>query len=79
LPGSGHLMREFEKHVLDDQAHEIFLLWWYRTVPHHAYVKGWKISASHYLNQAKHGQPSFADARACTLVPFSVSISRSEP
>jgi peptide/nickel transport system substrate-binding protein len=45
------LMREFEKHVLDDQAHEIFLLWWYRTVPHHAYVKGWKISPSHYLNQ----------------------------
>jgi peptide/nickel transport system substrate-binding protein len=45
------LMREFEKHVLDEQAHEIFLLWWYRTVPHHAYVKGWKISPSHYLNQ----------------------------
>jgi peptide/nickel transport system substrate-binding protein len=45
------LMRQFEKHVLDTEAHEIFLLWWYRTVPHHAYVKGWKISPSHYLNQ----------------------------
>jgi peptide/nickel transport system substrate-binding protein len=45
------LMREFEKHVLDDQAHEIFLLWWYRMVPHRSYVKGWKISPSHYLNQ----------------------------
>jgi peptide/nickel transport system substrate-binding protein len=45
------LMRQFEKHVLDDQAHEIFLLWWYRTVPHRSYVKGWKISPSHYLNQ----------------------------
>ncbi len=45
------LMRTFEKHVLDDQAHEIFLLWWYRIVPYHAYVKGWKISPSHYLNQ----------------------------
>src|SRR5215469_12781326 len=45
------LMREFEKHVLDDQAHEIFLLWWYRTVPYRSYVKGWKISPSHYLNQ----------------------------
>jgi len=45
------LMREFEKHVLDTQTHEIFLLWWYRTVPYRAYVKGWKISASHYLNQ----------------------------
>jgi len=45
------LMREFERHVLDDQAHEIFLLWWYRTVPYRSYVKGWKISPSHYLNQ----------------------------
>ena len=45
------LLREFEKHVLDEQAHAIFLLWWYRIVPHHSYVKGWKISPSHYLNQ----------------------------
>jgi peptide/nickel transport system substrate-binding protein len=45
------LMRTFEKHVLDDQAHQIFLLWWHRSVPHHAYVKGWKVSPSHYLNQ----------------------------
>jgi peptide/nickel transport system substrate-binding protein len=45
------LMRQFEKHTLDDQAHEIFLLWWQRIVPHHSYVKGWKISPSHYLNQ----------------------------
>ena len=45
------LMRDFEKHVLDNQAHEIFLLWWYRTVSYRSYVKGWKISPSHYLNQ----------------------------
>jgi peptide/nickel transport system substrate-binding protein len=45
------LMREFEKHALDSEAHDIFLLWWYRTVPYRAYVKGWKISPSHYLNQ----------------------------
>jgi peptide/nickel transport system substrate-binding protein len=45
------LMREFERHVLDTEAHDIFLLWWYRTVPYHSYVKGWKISPSHYLNQ----------------------------
>ena len=45
------LMRDFEKYVLDTEAHDIFLLWWYRTVPYHAYVKGWKISPSHYLNQ----------------------------
>ena len=45
------LMRDFEKYVLDKQAHEIFLLWWYRIVPYRSYVKGWKVSPSHYLNQ----------------------------
>lgn len=27
------LMRQFEKHVMDDQAHELMTLWWYRIVP----------------------------------------------
>ena len=45
------LMREFEKYVLDDQAHEIWVLWWHRIIPHQSYVKGWKISPSHYINQ----------------------------
>jgi len=45
------LMREFEKDVLDTQAHEVFLLWRYRIVPYRSYVKGWKISPSHYVNQ----------------------------
>jgi peptide/nickel transport system substrate-binding protein len=45
------LMRQFEKHTLDDAAHEILSLWWYRVVPHRSYVKGWKIGPSHFLNQ----------------------------
>jgi peptide/nickel transport system substrate-binding protein len=45
------LMRQFEKLVLDTEAHEIFLLWRYRIVPYRSYVKGWKISPSHYVNQ----------------------------
>jgi peptide/nickel transport system substrate-binding protein len=45
------LMRDFEKYVLDTQAHEIWVLWWYRIVPYRSYVKGWKISPSHYINQ----------------------------
>jgi len=45
------LMREFEKLVIDTEAHENWLVWWYRTVPHRSYVKGWKISPSHFLNQ----------------------------
>jgi len=27
------------------------VLWWNRIIPHQSYVKGWKISPSHYLNQ----------------------------
>src|SRR5271166_6089478 len=45
------MMREFEKHVIDTEAHEIFGLWWYRIVPHPTWVKGWKISPSHFINQ----------------------------
>src|SRR5712672_315658 len=45
------LMRQLEKYVLDEQAHEIWALWWHRIVPYRSYLKGWKISPSHYLNQ----------------------------
>ena len=45
------LMRDFEKYVLDDQAHEIFLLWWYRIVPYLNVVRGWRIGSNHYTNQ----------------------------
>ena len=44
-------MRQFDKHVMDDEAHAHLLLWWYRLVPHRSYVNGWKIGPSHYLNQ----------------------------
>ena len=30
---------------------EFPMLWWYRIIPYRSYVKGWKISPSHYLNQ----------------------------
>jgi peptide/nickel transport system substrate-binding protein len=44
-------MRVFETYLLGEQAHYIPGLWWYRIVPHRTYLKGWKISPSHYLNQ----------------------------
>jgi peptide/nickel transport system substrate-binding protein len=50
-PKQKALLLEFNKYVLDEQAHGIFLLWWQRIVPHRSYVKGWKIGPSHYLNQ----------------------------
>lgn len=45
------IMRAYEKRILDDEAHMFITLWWYRIVPYRSYVKGWKISPSHYLNQ----------------------------
>jgi len=45
------LMREYEKHVLDTEAHEMVMTYWHRIVPLRSYVKGWKVSPSHYLNQ----------------------------
>jgi ABC-type transport system substrate-binding protein len=45
------LMRAFEKRVLDTEAHEMVMTYWNRIVPLRSYVKGWKISPSHYLNQ----------------------------
>jgi peptide/nickel transport system substrate-binding protein len=45
------VLRDFEKYVLDDQAHELFTLWQHRIVAHRSYVKGWRISPSFYVNQ----------------------------
>jgi peptide/nickel transport system substrate-binding protein len=51
-PAKQHaLMLEFEKHNLDTEAHQPYVVWWYRTVPYHSYVKGWKIGPSHLANQ----------------------------
>jgi peptide/nickel transport system substrate-binding protein len=44
-------MRAYEKYTLDTMQHEIVLPYWYRIVLARSYVKGWKISPSHYLNQ----------------------------
>jgi peptide/nickel transport system substrate-binding protein len=51
FPKQRALMREFERHVIDKEAHEIWVSWWYRIVPHRSYVKGWKISPSHFISQ----------------------------
>jgi peptide/nickel transport system substrate-binding protein len=45
------LMREFERYVLDTQAHGMMVTYWNRIVPLRSYVKGWKIGPSHYVNQ----------------------------
>jgi peptide/nickel transport system substrate-binding protein len=44
-------MNAFEKLVMDTQAHATKILWWNRIIPYRSYVKGFKISPSHYINQ----------------------------
>jgi peptide/nickel transport system substrate-binding protein len=44
-------VREFEKRLLDDEAHWLYTLQWYRIVPHSAKMRGWTITPSHFLNQ----------------------------
>jgi peptide/nickel transport system substrate-binding protein len=41
----------FEKYVMDTQAHATQIIWWNRIIPYRSYVKGFKISPSHYINQ----------------------------
>jgi peptide/nickel transport system substrate-binding protein len=45
------LMRQYETYVIDTEAYEWPMLWWYRMLPARSYVKGWKIGPSHYVNQ----------------------------
>jgi peptide/nickel transport system substrate-binding protein len=44
------LVWQFEKRVAD-QAYVVNTHWWQRIVPHSAKMKGWKMAASHYINQ----------------------------
>jgi peptide/nickel transport system substrate-binding protein len=43
-------MVDFEKYIMDTQAHATEVIWWNRIIPYRSYVKGFKISPSHYLN-----------------------------
>lgn len=36
---------------LDDEAHYLYSLVWYRIVPHSAKLRGWTITPSHFLSQ----------------------------
>jgi peptide/nickel transport system substrate-binding protein len=45
------LMRQYETRIVDTEAHEFPMLWWYRMIPERSYVHGWKIGPSHYINQ----------------------------
>jgi peptide/nickel transport system substrate-binding protein len=44
------ILREIDRHVLD-VAYTVPTIWWHRIIAHHAQLKGWEITPSHYLNQ----------------------------
>jgi peptide/nickel transport system substrate-binding protein len=44
-------MVQFEKYIMDTAAHATEVIWWNRIIPYRSYVKGFKISPSHYINQ----------------------------
>jgi peptide/nickel transport system substrate-binding protein len=44
-------VREFERRLLDEEAHTLYTLQWHRIVPHSAKLRGWTITPSHFLNQ----------------------------
>ena len=44
------IIRQFEKRVLDEEAHYLMTLQWHRIIPHSSKVKGWTVTPSHYLN-----------------------------
>jgi len=43
-------VRDFERRLLDEEAHYIWTLQWHRIIPHLAKVHGWTVTPSHYLN-----------------------------
>ncbi len=43
-------VRQFEKRLLDEEAHYLMTLQWHRIIPHSSKVRGWQITPSHYLN-----------------------------
>ena len=44
------IVREFEKRVLDEEAHYLMTLQWHRIIPHSAKMHGWTVTPSHYVN-----------------------------
>jgi len=51
----GQIVQQFEKRLLDEEAHYIYTLQWHRIVPLSAKVRGWTVTPSHFLNQQLDG------------------------
>ena len=43
------LIWQYETRIIDTEAREFPMLWWYRMVPERSFVRGWKIRANHFI------------------------------
>lgn len=44
-------VRDFERRLLDEEAHYLYTLQYHRIVAHSSKMRGWTITPSHFLNQ----------------------------
>ena len=59
---------QFEKRLLDEEAHYLMTLQWHRIIPHSAKVKGWTDHAEPLPEQhARHGLAGPVGARGQAL------------
>ena len=43
-------VRDFERRLVDEEAHYFYTLQWHRIIPHSVKLRGWTVTPSHYLN-----------------------------
>ena len=48
-------VRDFERRLLDEEAHYFYTLQWHRIIPHSAKMHGWTITPSHFVNNQLDG------------------------
>jgi len=48
-------VREFERRLLDEEAHYAYTLQWHRIIPHSVRLRGWTITPSHFVNNQLDG------------------------
>jgi peptide/nickel transport system substrate-binding protein len=48
-------VRDFERRLLDEEAHYFYTLQWHRIIPHSAKLRGWTVTPSHFVNNQLDG------------------------
>jgi ABC-type transport system substrate-binding protein len=51
----GSDVRDFERRLLDEEAHYFYTLQWHRIIPHSAKIHSWTVTPSHFVNNQLDG------------------------